>query len=390
MPNPIRRSPGRHALKKRLPIGPMDRCWVNVKLSGMSASKLQERVVVAAQRVLKQNGAVGPIDLLVYLRLIQPVHFDAWKRGNPHYKALEDHIQCGEVKLKKIYRIFSDWAKSSGFEPLLTEYHGASRGGPRKLQLLADEDTEYETFLLTRYQRADLTDARKKQIKKKLTKAPDLVVFILTGKPATCSECDQSIEKGELMYREEDLPLCMQCADFDYLEFLPSGNATLTRRAKKFSNLSAVVVKFNRRRKRFERQGLLVDSSAIREAESSMDADSDQRRKQRDAAEIRRVEDDKKLVQAMVDEIKQQFPSCPADDATRIAEHTALRGSGRVGRSAAGRDVEPKAIKLAVIAHIRHLHTPYDELLMDGVPRREARTQIQSAVQNKLSEWQAT
>ena len=283
----------------------MDRCWVNVKLSGMSASKLQERVVVAAQRVLKQNGAVGPIDLLVCLRLIEPVHFDAWKRGNPQYKVLEDYIQCGDAKLKKIYRFFSNWAISSGFEPLLTEYHGASRGGPRKLQLLADEDTEYETFLLTRYQRADLTDARKKQIKKKLTKAPDLVVFILTGDPATCSECDQSIEKGELMYREEDLPLCMQCADFDYLEFLPSGNATLTRRAKKFSNLSAVVVKFNRRRKRFERQGLLVDSSAIHEAESSMDADSDQRRKQRVAAEIRRVEDDKKLVQAMVDEIKQ-------------------------------------------------------------------------------------
>ena len=182
----------------------------------------------------------------------------------------------------------------------------------------------------------------------------------------------------------------MQCADFDYLEFLPSGNATLTRRAKKFSNLSAVVVKFNRRRKRFERQGLLVDSSAIHEAESSMDADSDQRRKQRVAAEIRRVEDDKKLVQAMIDEIKVQFPNCPTDDAASIAQHTALRGSGRVGRSAAGRDVEPKAIKLAVIAHIRHLHTPYDELLMDGVPRCEARTQIQSAVQNKLSEWQAT
>ena len=42
------------------------------------------------------------------------------------------------------------------------------------------------------------------------------------------------------------------------LVFLPAGNATLSRRAKQASRLSAVVVRFSRARKRYERQGVLV------------------------------------------------------------------------------------------------------------------------------------
>ena len=74
------------------------------------------------------------------------------------------------------------------------------------------------------------------------------------------------------------------------------------------------------------------------------------------------------------------FPGCPAEAAEQIARHTAERGSGRVGRSAAGREVDPQAIKPAVIAHIRHEHTDYDEQLMQGVARDEARRQIHPAV----------
>lgn len=39
----------------------------------------------------------------------------------------------------------------------------------------------------------------------------------------------------------------------------------------------------------------------------------------------------------LVDEIRRLFPRCPAGRALAIAENTSLRGSGRVGRSAAGR-----------------------------------------------------
>ncbi|MGB7344546.1 MAG: DUF2293 domain-containing protein [Pirellulaceae bacterium] len=350
---------------------------------------LQQRVTNAAETILKREAAVGPIDLLVQMRLIQPPHLDQWKRCVPAFRILEDHIQCGSDKLNKIFRHFRQWASESNLESVTAAYNAASRGGERKLQILADEDPVKETFLLTRYQRADLTPARKKQIEKKLTKAADLVVFILTSDDCRCSECEDAIGQGGWMYREDDQPLCMSCADFDYLEFLPSGNATLTRRAKKFSALSAVVVRFNKRRKRFERQGLLVTTTAIEQAEESMEADADQRERQRARAAVQRDKQDDALVSAMVQEIASQFPGCPAESAQRIAIHTAERGSGRVGRSAAGREVDPQAIKLAVIAHIRHEHTGYDEMLMQGVARRDARSQIQSTVAEKLTEWQS-
>ena len=58
------------------------------------------------------------------------------------------------------------------------------------------------------------------------------------------------------------------------------------------------------------------------------------------------------------------FPRCPPEEARTIAEHAAERGSGRIGRTAAGRRLEDESVRLAVIASIRHRHTNYDEILM--------------------------
>ncbi len=59
----------------------------------------------------------------------------------------------------------------------------------------------------------------------------------------------------------------------------------------------------------------------------------------------------------MTTKIKMMFQGCLLEEARSIAEHTALRGSGRVELSAAGRTLEEQAIRLAVIASIRHDYT---------------------------------
>ncbi len=350
-------------------------------------SKLEQRVIVAADQVLRRDGAVGPIELLTQLRFLEHVHVEHWKRGNSAITVLEDHIQCGEKKLADTFRYFQQWAEAERLEAAEAVYQGSSRSGARELRIIAADNPQLEKFYRTRYLRADHSPARKKQIERKLNKPPDLVVFIMASDEAICSECGETLLHGDWMFREQEQLLCLQCADLDHLEFLPSGNATLSRRAKKFSSLSAVVVQFNRRRKRYERQGLLATATAIRQAEESLQADAGKRAKQRAAAEIRRDQDDLKLVETMIDRISEQFPSCPLDEARCIAQHTAERGSGRVGRSAAGRDSEPEAIKLAVIAHIRHAHTDYDVKLMQGVARHEARSMIQPVLKKKLMAW---
>jgi hypothetical protein len=78
--------------------------------------------------------------------------------------------------------------------------------------------------------------------------------------------------------------------------------------------------------------------------------------------------------------------------ARRVAKNAihfppAARGSGRVGRSAAGRARDEEAVRLAVVASVRHQDTPYDELLMSGVDRADARDRVQDKVDAVLEMW---
>jgi hypothetical protein len=64
-----------------------------------------------------------------------------------------------------------------------------------------------------------------------------------------------------------------------------------------------------------------------------------------------------------------------------------VRGSRRVGRSAAGRALEERALVSATVASVRHEDTAYDGLLMAGVPRDEARIRVRAAVDEVLDRW---
>ncbi|MBO0774512.1 MAG: DUF2293 domain-containing protein [Actinobacteria bacterium] len=76
----------------------------------------------------------------------------------------------------------------------------------------------------------------------------------------------------------------------------------------------------------------------------------------------------------------------PAGDAA-LTRRAGLRGSGRVGRSAAGRALDRDAITLAVVASIRHQDTDYDALLMSGLPRDAARDKVRTAIDRALATW---
>jgi hypothetical protein len=67
-----------------------------------------------------------------------------------------------------------------------------------------------------------------------------------------------------------------------------------------------------------------------------------------------------------------------------------LRGSGRIGRTAAGRSLDPDAITLAVVAAIRHQDTDYDELLASGAERAEARDRVGPKVDEILDRWRSS
>ncbi|MDQ0990274.1 DUF2293 domain-containing protein [Streptomyces sp. V3I7] len=190
-----------------------------------------------------------------------------------------------------------------------------------------------------------------------------------------------------LLVVEDGTPRCLDCADLGHLVFLPSGDTALTRRSREESALSAVVVRLNRRRNRYERQGVLVEEEALARAEERCLADSEARSRRRARDTQRRAVEDVRFPEAFTAEIRRLFPGCPAERAQGIAAHASLRGSGRVGRSAAGRALSEEAVRSAVAASVRHVDTPYDQLLMSGVPRKEARRRTAGKVETVLAEW---
>jgi len=210
------------------------------------------------------------------------------------------------------------------------------------------------------------------------------IVVVESLKGFTCAECG---ETGSLLQMHDEGPLCLTCADLGHLVFLPSGDAALTRRSTKASSLSAVVVRWSRSRKRYERQGTLVEEPALTLAEEQCLSDADARMRRRERETVRRADSDAQFQERLADEIVRLFPRCPARRASAIAEHTALRGSGRVGRSAAGRALDEAAITLAVAASVRHEDTDYDSLLMAGVPRDAARQRVRPVIDEKLAAW---
>jgi hypothetical protein len=58
-----------------------------------------------------------------------------------------------------------------------------------------------------------------------------------------------------------------------------------------------------------------------------------------------------------------------------------------VGRSAAAKALDEDAIRLAVVAHIRHRETSYDDLLTGGYERGAARARVRDEVAAVLRAW---
>jgi hypothetical protein len=344
---------------------------------------VEERVVRAAEATLAERKMVSAVDVLLGLRWLAPSHVDVWRQGR--VETLEALMQVRPDRLSAALDAFSRWAKRRGLQPTETAYVARTRDR-RPLRFSASGASDRELAYRTHWVSADVSERQREQLAERESRPPDLVV-VEPIKEWTCASCGGT---GDFLLMEDAGPLCMTCADLDHLVFLPAGDAVLTRRAKKASGLSAVVVRFSRARKRYERQGILVEESALERAEEECLADEEARARRRGRDEEQRAKADVERQERMTQEIHRLFPGCPPERADAIAARAAQRGSGRVGRSAAGRALDPEALTLAVVASIRHEDTPYDELLMAGADRAEARERVRPDVEQVLERWRGS
>lgn len=234
--------------------------------------RLRERAIQAAENSLVKQNYVSPIDLFIGMHLLQPVHVTDWRKGKIPY--LESVIQGNLNKISFSMRCFRAWAEEKGLKSSPTAYLVRSSGPRRELRFSKSGDPAIELFYRTHYVSPHLSEIKQKKLQEKLDKSPELVVFRIVTE-SQCSKCKKKLPKGFCLIMEATQPLCLDCANLNTLEFLPRGNTQLTRLAKKYSTRSAIVTEFSRSRKRYERQGILVDKEALKKAEQEMMFDDD-------------------------------------------------------------------------------------------------------------------
>ncbi|WP_232004878.1 DUF2293 domain-containing protein [Mycobacterium sp. ACS1612] len=301
--------------------------------------------------------------MLIGLGWLAEPSVDRWMKGRA--PALDCCLGVDTTKVPTALAALQHWGQGRGL--------AACEGDYQALHFMSDGDPDVERAYRTHWVLADAPEP----VAEVPPRRPHKITVMLADTAATCTSCGGI---GDLLRAGEAGALCLDCAGLGHLEFLPSGDAALTRRANKASGMSAVVMRWNGRRHRFERQGILVEPAAIERAAQQCLNDADARARRRAAQDVLFQE---KFAAA----IREQFPGCPAERAEAIALHTAARGSGRVGRSAAGRALDSEAVRLAVVASVRHVDTDYDELLMSGVDRESARAQVHARVEDIVSAW---
>ena len=345
---------------------------------------MKQSVFSAAESALAQKQYVSPIDILTRTGLLAPTHVEGWRKGRVDF--LERMIQGNLNKLSEAMAIFRRWALEKGLKPSETRYVRRARAGTVDLQFSESGDPGIEKNYRTHYVSPALSERKQERLAEKLSAPAQPVVFEILRESA-CSECGAELDKDSFLLMEAGQPLCLPCARLGDLEYLPAGDAALTRRATRYSERTAVVVRFSRSRGRYERQGVLVEPSALEKAEDECVEDAAERAKARAAGAARRREQDRELVERMTGEIRKLFPGCPPGEAAAIAAHTATRNSGRVGRTLAGRNLDEGALTAAVTAAVRHRHTEYDAMLASGMDRLTARHQVADRVEAILSDY---
>jgi len=223
---------------------------------------LTDRVAKAAEAALAARHFVSAIDLLVGIGWLDPGSVERWRRGQ--IDCLEEVVRTNLPRISEAMRLFRLWATAKGLSASATVYVART---PRRqrLRFSRSGDPAIEASYQTHWISPQLSKKKREHLAEKARRAPELVVVIQPlNSGRICHRCGGT---GDLLMMETPGPACLRCVGLADLEYLPAGDALLTRRAKAKSTRYAVVVRFSKTRRRYERQGLLVEPQALADAQ---------------------------------------------------------------------------------------------------------------------------
>jgi hypothetical protein len=229
--------------------------------------KLEARVVAAAEAALTRQEYASPVDVLLGIGWLAPAHLQEWRTGRG--PCLEGAVQANLSRVSEAMRLFRSWAERRGLRPSETAYV-ARTPDRRVLRFSKSGDPDIERAYRTHWVSPDLSERKRRMIEERASRPPDLLVIRPLDQDWKCHRCGDT---GGILMMENPGPACLRCVGLDHLVLLPSGDAALTRRAGAKSKTKAVLVRFSGARKRYERQGLLVEPGALGEAEAEIAAE---------------------------------------------------------------------------------------------------------------------
>jgi hypothetical protein len=218
---------------------------------------LADRVVKAAEMSLAAQNYVAPIDVLLGIGWLAPSTAREWRQGRLDF--LERKVQASLGRISEAMELFRSWAREKGLRPSETRYVARTSARP-DLRFSKSGDPSVEREYRTHWVSPALSEKKRERLMEKANRLPELVVIQPLDHEWKCHRCGGT---GDLLMMEGPGPACLRCAGLDDLEFLPAGDASLTRQVKSRSTKFAVVVRFSRTRRRYERQGLLVDPTIL-------------------------------------------------------------------------------------------------------------------------------
>jgi hypothetical protein len=245
-------------------------------MNSKNRQHLADRVTRAAEALLAAQGYVAPLDVLLGIGWLDPHSEKRWRLGQIDF--LERAIQTNLPRISEAMKLFRSWAEGRGLLASETAYVARTPQRPT-LRFSRSGDPTIERLNRTHWVSPELSERKRERLTEKASKPPELVVIQPLNSEWACHRCGG---RGDgLLIMEPPGPACLRCAGLDDLEFLPSGDARLTRHAKANSARFAVVVRFSRTRKRYERQGLLVEPQALAAAQGEVAERQDAPRRRR-------------------------------------------------------------------------------------------------------------
>jgi hypothetical protein len=218
---------------------------------------LDDRVAKAGERALASQHFVSAVDVLVGIGWLNFRLMQNWQRGQ--VDCLEDVIQINLPRIREVMQLLQSWATARGLIASPTAY--VDRTPQRRtLRFTRSGNPEIEASFRTHWVSPSLSETKRERLTEKASRGPDLVVIQPLNSEWTCHRCGGT---GDLLMMEPPGPACLRCVGLDDLEFLPAGDAQRTRHAKANGSRFAVVVRFSRTRRRYERRGLLVEPGAL-------------------------------------------------------------------------------------------------------------------------------